>query len=115
MIDMINFYRVKDLEAVKHFYGDIMGFKLFKDQGKCLIYDMTYGKLGFCTHFPDEHTSSCITLVYESKTEVDEIYKRLLEASYIVEKPTINDYFKLYHFFVNDPNGLKIECQVFLD
>lgn len=116
MIDMINFYRVNDLEATKVFYKDIMGFDLYKDQGKCLIYDMKFGKLGFCVHFPEEKaTMSCITFVYESKDRVDELYKKFLIHGYKPSEPEENTYFKIYHFFLNDPNGLKIECQVFLD
>jgi len=116
MKDLINFYRVKNLEITKAFYQDIMGFEIYKDQGKCLIYDMHFGKLGFCVHFPEEAANnSCITFVYDSKEEVDKLYKKFNECGYKPSLPEKNKYFKIYHFFLNDPNGLKIECQVFLD
>jgi len=113
--DLINFYRVEDLQATRKFYGELLNFPLFKDQGKCLIYDLSHGKLGFCSHFPSETaSSSCITLVFSSREAVDKIYESLRDASIVIhEKPSYNAYFKIYHFFCEDPNGLKIECQVF--
>lgn len=111
MIDLINFYRVKDLSKTRRFYGETLGLTLYKDQGKCLIYDTGYGKLGFCSHFPGEALNSCITFVYPSKEAVDHMYERL-DAD---EEPTYNALFRIYHFFYMDPNGLKLEFQVFLD
>jgi catechol 2,3-dioxygenase-like lactoylglutathione lyase family enzyme len=66
MMDVIHFYRTKDLKETHRFYHDILGFELYKDQGKCLIYDVKIGKIGFCTHFPEEGTG-CITFVFDSK------------------------------------------------
>jgi len=114
MIDLINFYRVKDIEKTRHFYSEVLGLLLYKDQGKCLIFDTGQGKLGFCTHFPDEISkSSCITFVYESKEAVDAVFE-VLKTDKVIEVPSTNEYFKIYHFFVNDPNGLKLEFQYFL-
>lgn len=112
---MINFYRVTDLDKTREFYEELLGFKLYKDQGKCLIYDTVYGKIGFCSHFPQEESkSSCITFVYGSKSGVDDMYDKLKKYDGI-SSLTTNDYFKIYHFFVLDPNGLKLEFQYFLE
>ncbi|MCH4888508.1 VOC family protein [Acidaminobacter sp. JC074] len=106
--DLINFYRVEDLEKTRTFYTK-MGLKLYKDQGKCLIFDAGFGKLGFCNHFPSKVSDqTCITFVYDSRQAVDEMAKILGG-----DPPTYNDYFKIYHFFLNDPNGIKLEFQVF--
>lgn len=114
MIDLINFYRVKDIEKTRYFYSEVLAFSLYKDQGKCLIFDTGHGKLGFCTHFPDEVSkSTCITFVYESKEAVDTLYG-VLKGYKTLEAPTTNEYFKIYHFFVTDPNGLKLEFQCFI-
>ena len=113
MKDLINFYRVKDLEKTRQFYSDILNLSLYKDQGKCLIFDAEHGKLGFCSHFPEEISqSSCITFVYDSKESVDEMYIKL--SMYAVHPPTENTVFKIYHFFITDPNGLKLEFQYFI-
>lgn len=116
MIDVINFYKVESLEKVKDFYEKILGFKLYKDQGKCLIYDVHYGKLGFCVHFPEASSESCLTFVYKTKKEVDEKYKLLLKSSVeIKHPPKTNEGFKIYHFFVKDFNGLTLEFQSFIE
>lgn len=114
MIDLINFYRVRDLKVTRDFYENVLGFELYKDQGKCLIFDTMFGKLGFCSHFPEEESkSSCITFVFSSKQEVDEIFKKI--ENQCTSKPELNEYFQIYHFFINDPNGLKLEFQHFLE
>ncbi len=114
--DMIHFYRVESLDAVRTFYGDILGFRLDKDQTQCLIYDAKgTGKIGFCLHFPKEAVNqSCITLVYESKAAVDDMYQHMLAHGFKPEQPSVNDAFGIYHFFMRDPNRLLVECQVFL-
>lgn len=116
MKDVIHFYRVDDLEKVKEFYEDILGFSCYKDQGKCLIYDLKYGKIGFCVHFPKETSKGCVTFVYHSKEEVDALYDKLTHSGIQVpEKPSTNGYFKIYHFFVKDFNGLTLEFQYFME
>lgn len=115
MQDVIHFYRVKDLEKVKLFYEDIMNFKLYKDQKKCLIYDAKFGKIGFCEHFPEhENKHTCVTFVYENKTEVEQKYLLLKSKKIDVKKPKENSEFRIYHFFTEDFNGLKLEFQTFL-
>lgn len=114
MIDCIHFYRVKSLEPIRHFYEEILGFKLYKDQGKCLIFDVRFGKIGFCIHCPEVTTASCITFVYESKSAVEKMHHLLEKKGYhpgLIEK---NDYFKIVHFFVKDPNGIQLEFQYFI-
>lgn len=116
MIDVIHFYKVSNLENVKKFYGEILGFSLYKDQGKCLIYDTIFGKIGFCIHFPEETSKSCITFVYETWEEVDNMYDKLkLSNIDILHKPDENKYFNIYHFFVKDLNGLTLEFQSFTE
>ena len=113
---MIHFYRVESLSKAQSFYIDLLGLTLFKDQGKCQIYQTSQGHLiGFCTHFPNQKIEqSCITFVYDSVQDVDEVYLKLNTQGYILEKPTINHFFNIYHFFMKDPNDLTLEFQVFL-
>lgn len=117
MIDAIHFYRTYDLEDVKKFYGDVLDLKLYKDQGKCLIYDMKgHGKIGFCTHHPKVMpNSSCITFVYERKIEVERMYEHLKTRAKEISQPKMNDAFKIYHFFCKDPSGHTLEFQTFLN
>jgi len=111
---MITFFATEDLKRTNEFYADALGFKLYMDQGKCLIYSVPGGgKIGFCTHFgvTKRQDSPIITFVTQ---DVDKVYKHLLELRIKVDKePAINPNFPIYHFFVQDPNGYKVEIQRF--
>ncbi|MFW6319734.1 MAG: VOC family protein [Bacillota bacterium] len=115
MIDLINFYRVNDLINVKRFYEDILQLPLYKDQGKCLIYCVEgHGKIGFCTHHPKNHNQdTCITFVYETKEDVDRMYKHLEHNLKDVDPPKMNEDFHIYHFYVQDFNDITLEFQMF--
>jgi extradiol dioxygenase family protein len=117
MKDLIHFYRVNDLSTIKSFYEDLLHLSLYKDQGKCLIYDTHgFGKIGFCTHFPaQELNQSCITFVYETRHEVDLMFTLLSKNQFKPEQPSYNKEFKVYHFFTRDPNHLQLEFQAFID
>jgi predicted enzyme related to lactoylglutathione lyase len=116
MKDVIHFYRVEDLDKVKAFYEDLLGFSCYKDQGKCLIYDVHYGKIGFCVHFPKEKAEACVTFVYGCKKEVDDMYDNISQAGIELQaSPSIDEYFNIYHFFVKDYNGLTLEFQCFIE
>lgn len=115
MKDIIHFYKVSDLQKTKMFYQDILGFSLYKDQGLCQIYEINgLGKIGFCTHHPKQtNDATCITFVYETKEEVDQMYATLKDLV-VCEEPHPNTQFNIYQFFATDPNGLTVEFQVFL-
>ena len=116
LVDAIHFYKVDDLDAVRRFYGDILGLTLYKDQGTCLIYSLDgHGRIGFCTHHPKRNNdATCITFVYESKCDVDAMHTTLKTRIDCVGTPSLNERFKIYHFFAEDFNGLTVEFQVFL-
>ena len=116
MKDVIHFYRVDDLEAVRRFYGEVLGLSLVKDQGVCLIYDCAgHGSIGFCTHHPKQRaTDTCITFVYDTKEAVDAMHEKVKEHVKSVGEPTVNETFHIYHFFARDHAGLTLEFQVFL-
>lgn len=106
------------MDLTRDFYENTLGLKIYKDQGKCIIYTVEgFGKLGFCSHFPEtQSNSSCITFVYDCIEDIDNMYNKFLDKSVSVEaKPERNEYFKIYHFFLVDPNGLKLEFQCFLN
>lgn len=117
MKDVIHFYRVSNLDLARKFYSDILGFKLYKDQVDCLIYDVEgISKIGFCL-FSKEFIlcDSIITFVYETTDEIDHMYHLLKSRLLTPLDITTNEKYQIYHFFVNDFNGLKVEFQVFLD
>ncbi len=117
MKDVIHFYKTYDLNEVRKFYGDVLNLKLYRDQGKCLIFDMDgHGKIGFCTHHPKNMAeSTCITFVYERRVDVERMHNHLKSRSAEVSKPKLNDEFKIYHFYAKDPDGHTLEFQTFLN
>ena len=112
---LIVFFGTKDLENTHRFYHETLGFPLFKDQGLCRIYDVEGGgKIGFCQHIETLKTekSPIITLVVE---DVDGYYNKLRKKSIeVMHPPRENPKFKIYHFFLEDPNGYTLEIQKFL-
>jgi predicted enzyme related to lactoylglutathione lyase len=114
--EFITFLGSKDLKKTSNFYQNIIGLTLYKDQGVCLIFSVNkQSKIGFCEHMAVvyENKSPILTLVTE---DVDEVYDKLIKLGLeIAEKPKLNEKFKIYHFFFDDPNGYTIEVQKFLD
>jgi len=113
---LIGFFGTRDLHATDHFYSQVLGLPLEKDQGTCRIYRVTEGgMLGFCRHIEPTGTprSPIITLVTD---DVDGIYQRLVAAGVEVpHPPAVNPKFSIYHFFITDPNGYTVEVQRFLE
>lgn len=112
----IAFFGTDDLEKTDDFYSQLLGFKLYKDQGKCKIYKVPGGgMIGFCSHMDivTAEKSPIITLLTE---EVDQVYDKLTKAGVELEgRPVKNEKFEIYQFFGKDPNGYTIEVQKFLD
>ena len=112
----IVFFGVKNLEETDSFYRDKLGLELYKDQGLCRIYRVPGGgMLGFCTHQDviSREKSPIITLL---TPDVDGWYKKLKEKGVEAgEEPKSNPRFKIYHFFLRDPDGYTLEIQRFLD
>lgn len=112
---LIAFLGTDDIEATHQFYHHVLALPLFKDQGKCRIYDVPGGgRLGFCTHLPGfkGKRTPILTLLTE---DVDGMWLRLQNAGMEPGQPQNNTQFNIYHFFVQDPNGYTVEIQRFLD
>ncbi len=107
----ITFVYVGDLARSAAFYGGVLGLELVRDQGACLIYRAaTDAYLGCCDHRMPEPGGVILTLVTD---DVDGWADRLHAAGYVVEGPSANDQFALYHCFVHDPDGHLVEIQRF--
>lgn len=116
MKDVIHFYPTNDLRKIKHTYGTGLGFELYKDQGKCLIFDAQgHGKIGFCLHHPENPpASTCITLVVEDENTVDKAFEQFRSVLTVTHKPMLSETFNIYHCFFEDFEGRQIEVQTFL-
>jgi hypothetical protein len=107
----ILFLNTKDLEGIRKFYQAKIGMTLWLDQGDCII--LKHGNLivGFCKG-EEKPFGGLITFFYETKEEVDEIYRVLnLNAD---NPPQVNEKFGIYHFYAQDPEGRRLEFQCFL-
>jgi len=113
---IITFFGATDLDKIHTFYSDTLGFKLYMDQGVCRLYEVPGGgMIGFCTHVPPTpgEKSPLITFLTE---DVDAVYSLMVEKGYKpLEKPKKNPRFPVYHFFVQDPEGYKVEIQRFTE
>ncbi|MFX0146872.1 MAG: VOC family protein [Candidatus Hodarchaeota archaeon] len=114
--EFITFLGTKNLNNTAYFYQNVLGLKLYKDQGLCKIFNVTKeSKIGFCSHMPiiSADKGPILTLVVEN---VEEFYEKLINLGQeIPNPPKINPKFNIYHFFFYDPNGYTLEIQKFLD
>jgi catechol 2,3-dioxygenase-like lactoylglutathione lyase family enzyme len=111
----IVFLRCRDLEATTRFYRGVVGLPLVLDQGACRIFRASgSGFFGFCQGVPPEPAGTlCLTLVV---ADVPGWHRRLVEAGARPDgPPRINEQYKIEHFFVDDPDGYRLEVQRFLD
>ena len=111
----ITFLHTHDLVKTADFYENILKLPLVVDQGSCRIYRVSRdGYVGFCERaaMPDRPESIIITLVTD---DVDG-WHRFLDGKGVVfeTKPAENPVYKIYHCFLRDPNGYRIEIQRFL-
>lgn len=109
----ITFFYVQDLVRTAQFYEKILGLHLEIDQGGCRIYRVTdNGWVGFCQRESPKPQGVIFTLV---TPEVDGWYVYLLKHGVAIEAPPkVNEAYRIYHFFLHDPDGYLIEIQRFL-
>jgi catechol 2,3-dioxygenase-like lactoylglutathione lyase family enzyme len=118
----ITFIYTDDLNASAYFYEDILGLRLWRDQGTCRIYAVTSSScLGICQTGPaakgvitsGRQDNIILTLVTD---DVDAWYGCLQDRGVNFEKPPEhNPRYNIYHCFLRDPDGYLIEIQRFLD
>jgi catechol 2,3-dioxygenase-like lactoylglutathione lyase family enzyme len=109
----VTFLHTSDLDATSHFYEDILGLPLVRDQGVCRIYKTSENAyLGFCTHLETPVKAGIIlTLVTPN---VDTWYTTLRSKGVeTVNPPVHNPKYQIYHFFFKDPSGYTMEIQSF--
>lgn len=110
----ITFLHAQDLEETRRFYNEVLGLTLARDQGTCLIFQVNQcAFLGFCEHIEQIPPGRKVILTLVSD-DVDGWYAALKESGQnLIDPPMANDKYKIYHFFIPDPNGYWIEIQRF--
>ncbi len=114
----ITFLYTANLEDSAHFYEDVLGLTLARDQGTCRIYRVSgESYIGLCQRADAIVDQERRTLIFTLVTpEVDAWYEYLQGRGVRFEKPpAVNPDYNIYHCFLRDPNGYLIEIQRFLD
>lgn len=103
------------MQASARFYEAVLGLPLAVDQGSCRIYRISDRRayLGICQGeaAPADRSGLIITLVTD---DVDGWHERIVARGWQCEHPPRhNETYKIYHFFLRDPSGWRIEIQRF--
>lgn len=115
-IGQITFLHANNLTATRQFYEGELGLRLARDQGTCLIFQVTpTAFLGFCQHIEPIQPGRKVILTLVSN-DVDGWYENLKSKGMaLLGPPKANPQFNIYHFFLKDPDGYWIEIQKFDD
>jgi len=110
------FVSVSDLTIAHEFYTDVLGLEMVLDQGQCRIYRVAAeAYLGLCDN-PETAGATGGAIITLVTDRVDEVYDGLLASGVVVDHaPAYNPRFDIYHAFVRDPDGNRIEIQQFRD
>jgi len=115
----ITWVYTQTLEHSAAFYRDTLGLKVSRDAGTAMIFETSPNTfIGVCEVFGDrvvQPDGGMITLLVETKDQVDGWYSRLAErGAGTAGPPEELPRFGIYSFFCSDPNGYTIEFQTFV-
>lgn len=117
MESMVVFYPCLNINTTTRFYLDVIGLKIFQDQGSCIIFDTGYGYLGFCEY--EDHqlaTKTCISFNLKDVKAVNQKYEEFKKiGDFDFTPPKKHPKFEVYSFFMKDPNGYTLEFQKILE
>lgn len=109
----IVFFSSTDLPKVKSFYLEKIGAEIWRDQGKCIIFEKNGFRFGFCSDDQKADTCGVLTFVYDSREQVDEVYQKLKDIGK-TEPVSRRPEFDIYQFYAEDPEGRTLEFQTFM-
>ena len=108
----IIFLSTRKLEEIVEFYGSRFDMNVWMEQEDCTILREDNLILGFCQRETAD-TCGIITFWVGSNKEVDDLHAR--HADIAEGEPRVNETYNIYHFFMRDPEGRRLEIQRFLD
>lgn len=113
---VITFFHTNNIEKCHKFYCDDLGLKFHYEKHGYRLYDVWgKGMIGFGEVANDTVECNCISLVVESKEEVNNIYTRMRILGYeIYEEPKELSQFGVYSFFLQDPDEHRVEIMKFI-
>lgn len=107
----IVFLRTTQFERMRSFYLDRVGMTVWLEQPDIAILRHGNMLIGFHRQSSAD-LDGLLTFVVESRQEVDAMHEALSDIA--TTKPRENTEYRIYNFFGEDPEGRKIEFQVFL-
>ena len=120
------FLRTKNLQRITDFYMKAVGMHLFHSQAGIKILISGNFLVGFQQSAVID-TDTLLTFFYSSTEEVDEMHRLLspsqqnprsppefLYGASVISAPKHNPKFNIYNFSAKDPDGRKIEFQMFM-
>lgn len=112
----IVFLPTQDLELTRIFYQDQLKIELALDQKTCLIFRLGGSAyVGFCQS-PQSATPARSVMITILSDDLEGWYRRATEAHLICDgPPRINEQYQIEHFFIDAPDGYRVEIQRFLD
>ncbi len=113
----ITFLPCRSLEEIRPFYEEKLQLQVALEQKRCILFKIGGSYWGFCDHYTEQIENPeriCLTLVVDTKEEVNEWDSRLDSLHVPCKKPpAYNSTFKIYNAFYYDPTGYIIEIQAF--
>ncbi len=108
----IVFLSTRALDETVRFYTTRMGMDVWVEQEGCTILRKDGFALGFCQR-DDADVCGILTFLCATDEEVDGRFEELEDVA--EGPPRVNERYRIYHFFLRDPEGRRIEVQRFLD
>ncbi|MFZ5979529.1 MAG: nitroreductase family protein [Candidatus Zixiibacteriota bacterium] len=106
----ILFLKTQKPADLNEFYLKRLGCELWLAQEDCRIYRHGNFLFGFCQRDAVDR-EAMLTFFFDRPTDIDTMYEKFSDCA--VERPTINDKYRIYHFFAKDPEGRTVEFQCF--
>jgi catechol 2,3-dioxygenase-like lactoylglutathione lyase family enzyme len=112
---LVAFLPTTDLSASRGFYEGVLGLELVVDQSTCLIFRVSAsGFLGVCEKDGSFVSDGVITTLVTD--DVDAWCHRISGRGWVIDSgPEHSDVYGIYHAFLTDPSGNRLEIQRFDD
>ncbi len=107
----IIFFKTQKIDELERFYTGKLDMSVWLRQEDCIVLRHENLLLGLCTR-AEVDRAGMITIVYRTREEVDAMYVRLKEMA--STEPKVNEKYRIYHFFAQDPEARALEFQCFL-
>lgn len=107
----IVFFKTENLERIVDFYTEVFEATCWLEQPDCTMLQLDNQLIGFCQR-GETDTDGTITIVTDSREEVDAMYATLEGRA--TASPSVNETYQIYHAYFTDPDGRALEVQTFL-